>query len=195
MVEPEIENRVGFWPRLGAYMLDMAALWTIAMVLQGPLAKLFPGLVSTVLADAKAHPETAMEMRPFVEWAARLGVASGLLAPLYALFEALRGWSPGKLVLGLRIVSETGERAPLPSLLIRFGIKSSATLVGLAGLFLASKGLSVLAQAMGWATSVGCLLVLSKARTALHDRIAGTAVLRKSDVVVRPPLGAGGMAS
>jgi uncharacterized RDD family membrane protein YckC len=37
---------------------------------------------------------------------------------------------------------------------------------------------------MGWATMVGFLLVLGRERTALHDRIAGTAVLRKSDVAL-----------
>ena len=31
---------------------------------------------------------------------------------------------------------------------------------------------------------LGCFLMLCKARQALHDKIAGTAVLRKSDVGV-----------
>jgi hypothetical protein len=47
-----------------------------------------------------------------------------------------------------------------------------------------ARGLLLLGQATFWATYTGCLLVLAKPRTAIHDRIAGTAVLRKGDVAM-----------
>ena len=188
-----MENRVGFWPRVGAYVLDLAAVWVIGIALQRPLAVVFSGAVAAILAEAAARPD-AEQMRPFLEWMARLGVAITLIAPFYALFEALRGWSPGKLVMRLRIATETGQKAPLASLFIRFAIKGAASMLALVALVANIKGLNVVAQAAGWATSVGCLLVLTKSRMALHDRIAGTAVWRKDDVVVAP-LPAGGVAS
>ncbi len=181
-----MESRVGFWPRAGAYVLDMAAVWAVGLALQGSLAKFFPGAVAVLVQEMSARPDT-IEARPFLEWTARLGVATTLIAPFYGLIEALRGYSPGKLALGLRIVAETGQKAPLSTLLLRFAIKGSAAVVAAIGMLTALKSLNVLAQAMGWATTVGCFLVLTRERTAMHDRIAGTAVLRKADMVVPAP--------
>jgi uncharacterized RDD family membrane protein YckC len=173
----DMESRVGFLPRGLAYVLDVAALWTLAAAVQRPLAALFPGSVTAMVAQVNAHPD-ASHMGPMVEWVARMAVAATLLAPLYGLIEGLLGRSPGKLVLGLRIASPTGEKPPLLTLLIRYCIKGGATITGLLSMLFALSSLNVLAQAMGSATSVGCLLVLSRERTAIHDRVAGTVVLR-----------------
>ena len=185
IADRELEKRVGFWPRVGAYVLDLSAVWAIGLIAHRPVAALFPGAVAAVIQEATVRAE-AEPMRPFLEWAARLGVTITLLAPFYALFEALRGWSPGKLVLGLRIATDTGHKAPPSALLARWGIKGAAGLIALVAMLTSVKSLNVLAQATAWATAVGCLLVLTKSRLALHDRIAGTAVLRKADVVGVP---------
>jgi uncharacterized RDD family membrane protein YckC len=113
-----------------------------------------------------------------VDLVARMAVASTLIAPLYQLIEGLFGRSPGKLALGLRIATPVGDKPPLANLMVRFGMKSAATITAMASLLLAWNGLDALANAMGLATNVGCLLVLSRERTAIHDRVAGTVVLR-----------------
>jgi uncharacterized RDD family membrane protein YckC len=176
----DMASRVGFLPRLWAYLLDATALWALATALQAPLATLFPGSVTAMIAQLSAQPD-ATQILPFVEWTARLAVATTVLAPLYALIEGVFGRSPGKLVLGLRVATPTGEKPPLASLLVRFAIKGAASIAAAGAMLLAMKSLGVLAQAMGAATSVGCILVWSRERTAIHDRIADTVVLRVSE--------------
>ncbi|HEY0710704.1 MAG TPA: RDD family protein [Polyangia bacterium] len=188
----ELEARVGFLPRAAAYALDVVAVSTLALILQKPLSGLFPSAVAAMIQDQTSRAGTET-MGPFLEWTARLGVASSLIAPFYGLIEALRGYSPGKLVMGLRIVTEQGQKPPVSVLLIRYAIKGAAALVTLAAITSNVKSLHVLAQAAGWATTVGCFLVFLPARTAMHDRIAGTAVMRKADV--RVAAGADGVTS
>jgi uncharacterized RDD family membrane protein YckC len=182
-MESEMENRVGFMPRAAAFMLDAAIVWALGLALQRPLSALFSGAVAAMIRDASARPD-AEQLRPVLEWAARWGVSTTLVAPFYALIEATRGWSPGKLVFGLRVVTESGHAAPLSSLLIRASIKSAASVIAVAAMLSGARSLNGLVQATAWATWVGCLLVLTGPRTALHDRIAGTAVLRKTDVAM-----------
>ncbi|HEY0714715.1 MAG TPA: RDD family protein [Polyangia bacterium] len=185
---PPQEMRVGFLPRAAAYALDVVAVSTLALILQKPLAGLFPGAVAEMIQEqtSRAGAET---MTPFLEWTARLGVASALVAPFYGLLEALRGFSPGKLVIRLRIVTEQGQRPPVGTLLMRYGIKAAAAVITFVAIVSGTKSLHVLAQAAGWATMVGFLLVFMPTRTAMHDRIAGTVVMRKSDLTRAPGAG------
>jgi uncharacterized RDD family membrane protein YckC len=182
-MDSQMENRVGFMPRAAAFMLDAAIVWALGLALQRPLSALFSGAVAAMIREASARPD-AQQLGPVLEWAARWGVSTTLVAPFYALIEATRGWSPGKLVFGLRVVTESGHPAPLSSLLIRSSIKSAASVIAVAAMLSGARSLNGLVQATAWATWVGCLLVLTGPRTALHDRIAGTAVLRKADVTV-----------
>jgi uncharacterized RDD family membrane protein YckC len=182
-MDSQMENRVGFMPRAAAFLLDAAIVWALGLALQRPLSALFSGAVAAMIQEASARPD-AEQLRPMLEWGARWAVSTTLVAPFYALIEATRGFSPGKLLLGLRVVTETGHPAPLSSLSIRAFIKSAASLVGLVAMLTGTRSLNGLVQATAWATWVGCLLVLTGPRTALHDRIAGTAVLRKADVAV-----------
>ena len=181
-----MENRVGFMPRAAAFLLDMVAVWALGLLLQRPLAALFSGAVATLIRDASSRPD-AEQVREMLEPAFRWMVSTTVVAPFYGLIEGLRGWSPGKLVLGLRIVDEAGRLAPRSALLTRFGIKGAASVIALVGMISGVRVLGMLAQATFWATYVGCLLVLAKPRTAIHDRVAGTAVLRKADVAVPAP--------
>ena len=178
-----MENRVGFMPRAAAFMLDAAIVWALGLALQRPVAALFSGAVAAMIREISARPD-AEQLRPAMEWVARLGVSTTIVAPFYGLIEAIRGWSPGKLLLGLRVVTETGHKAPLLSLLIRAAIKNAASVIAVAAMLTGARSLNGLVQATAWATWVGCLLVLTGPRTALHDRIAGTAVLRKADVAM-----------
>jgi uncharacterized RDD family membrane protein YckC len=182
-MDSEMENRVGFTPRAAAFMLDAAIVWALGLALQRPLSALFSGAVAAMIRETAARPD-AQQLGPVLEWAARWGVATTLVAPFYNFIEATRAWSPGKLVFGLRVVTEAGQPAPRSALLIRGFIKSAASLVAVAAMLTGARSLNGLVQATAWATWVGCLLVLTRERTALHDRIAGTAVLRKADVAV-----------
>src|SRR5438128_1576209 len=86
--------RVGFWPRVGASIIDWIVEGLLALALMGLVAKLFPAYLADLTArtQAKMDPKLAAQMLPmmgimtaFARWAAAVGV----VALLYGLFEGL----------------------------------------------------------------------------------------------------------
>jgi uncharacterized RDD family membrane protein YckC len=179
-----MENRVGFWLRLGAALLDVLVLVVLALVARNLIASLFPAQLAVYLDWELAKVPPGSPGRSFLEGSTTMGFAATFLGFAYGLFEGLAGWSPGKLILGLRIVDESGQRAPTGKLLIRYAIKQSASALMIASVFLASKPVSTAGKVASIIIALGCLLVFARARQALHDKIAGTAVLRKADIGV-----------
>ena len=175
-----MESRVGFWPRLGAALIDFVIVGTIAWVLRRSVVGLFPGLTENVMdrALAKAPKQAHDFIRSMASW----GIASGFLGPLYGLIEAVTGSSPGKMLLGIRIVSEAGTRAPTSQLFTRYAIKQAAAIIGLVGFLTGIEVFETLKNVTAGIWLIGCFLVFGKARQTLHDKIAATAVLRKSDL-------------
>jgi uncharacterized RDD family membrane protein YckC len=183
-----MENRVGFGLRLGAYVLDFIILSVLALALRGPLVALFPEAFQQMLARQMSSPgmdeAKVAAARSFMEAMTRWSFSLTILAVVYGLIEGLTGWSPGKLILGIRVVDQSGQPASVGNLLVRYLFKNSASLVVLVGVLAASGVIQGVGQAAALIVVIGCFLVLGKARQALHDRIAGTVVLRKSDVGV-----------
>ena len=178
-----MDSRVGFWPRAAAYTIDFVILSVLAWLARGLATSLFPGAIAQFLAERAATPGGAAA-RGFLEGAAGWSVALSLVSPFYLLIEGLTGWSPGKLLLGLRVVADSGQSAPLKRLMLRYAVKGSAALISLVGVLTGLRALGTVGQAIGWVIVAGSLLVLTTSRQALHDKAAGTAVLRKSDVGV-----------
>jgi uncharacterized RDD family membrane protein YckC len=179
-----MENRVGFWLRVGASVIDIVIVMVLALVARGLIASLFPDQLAVALGWQLEKVPPGAPGRGFAEGMATMGFAAGFLGLAYGLFEGLAGWSPGKLLLSLRIVDEGGQRAPLGKLLARYAIKQSASILALVALFLASKPLSTTGTIASVIIFLGFFLVLTRSKQALHDKIAGTAILRKADVGV-----------
>jgi uncharacterized RDD family membrane protein YckC len=185
VIVPGMENRVGFGLRLGAWALDFVALIVLATVLTGVVAGLFPDVLARFIESQQAsQAEAPAAAKAIAEKMLRWSFAATFVGLLYSLTEAFAGWSVGKLILRIRIVDESGQRGPTGKLMLRWAIKQSGNLLLLGGLFVASKLLYTAWQIVALGIFLGCFLVLSKSRQALHDKIAGTAVLRKSDVGV-----------
>ena len=181
-----MENRVGFGLRLGAWALDVVAFLILSLLAKGLVAGLFPGAIDQYTATqlAEAPPNTPEAARTFMASMAAWTFSATFVSLLYYLAEAFTGMTLGKLILRIRVVDESGQRAPIGKLVLRYAIKQAGNILLLAGLLTASKTLNVGGQIVGLGLFLGCFLVLGKARQALHDKIAGTAVLRKSDVGV-----------
>jgi uncharacterized RDD family membrane protein YckC len=173
--------RVGFGTRLAAYLIDIIIVGALAIALRGVVATAFPGLLAAAVAKSMADPRAA-QAAGFIQAAASWGLTLGLFAPLYGLIEGLVGWSPGKLLLGLRVASAAGTTARLDRLLLRYAGKNAAALIGLLGILTASHALELGSRIVAGIVIIGCFLVLGKSRQGLHDRLAGTAVLRRSDL-------------
>jgi uncharacterized RDD family membrane protein YckC len=176
-----MENRVGFWPRVAASLIDFVVVSALAFLAKGLLESALPGVYARKIAEATADPRAA-QAAGFLTAIAGWGVTAALLGPFYGLIEGLIGRSPGKMLTGLLIVDEPGQPAALPTLLIRYLVKSSSSLIALVAVFAGAKALDLVSQIVAWGILLGFFLVLTKSRQALHDKIAGTAVLRKRDV-------------
>jgi uncharacterized RDD family membrane protein YckC len=181
-----MENRVGFGLRLGAYVLDFVILAVVSILVRAQVAALFPDAYQQALAKALSGPgmdaAKIASARPFIEASTQWTLTISMLGVLYGLIEGFTGASPGKLILGLRAVDQSGQRASVGNLLVRYLVKYSASLLALVGMVAVSSVIQNVSQIVALIVIVGCFLVFGKARLALHDRIAGTAVLRKSDV-------------
>ncbi len=146
-------TEAGFGVRLVAGVIDLAIVSTIQALLLTPVARHW---------WSRELPATPADVPyfPILVSLAMVPVALVLGAAYYAFFWGLKGATPGKRVLGLTVAAEDGttpigmSRATLRV----FGYLASGLLLGIGFLMIAFGG------------------------TALHDRIAGTRVVRRGTV-------------
>ena len=121
---------MGFWRRFGAAIIDGIITWFISLVLTG-----------------------------FTYGPAPVG-ASGIVLPLlyYWLFTGLKGQTPGKMVLGIKVVNSRGERPGL-------GVAAMREVLG--------KLISAIALCLGF-----LWIAWDKEKQGWHDKIAGTHVVK-----------------
>ena len=183
-------ERVGFWPRLGAALIDTVVIWVVGALIGGLVAAHVPAYIDEVLSrsQAKMTAQQAAQaaallgfMRTFARWA----VGATAVTVVYGLLEGFFGRALGKLLLGLRIGGPDGRRASTGRLLGRMLVKQSASFLGVPAMLMASYTMNRIAQIAGWVIVLGFLLVLLKRKQALHDLVAGTAVYHNSDLVLR----------
>ena len=123
----------GFWMRLLAAILDSFIIGIPAIIIQ--LAIIFI---------------TGMQSLQYV--------ISLALVVLVVYLEGMKGGTPGKLILGMRIVNQNGDYIGIPSAILRYiGKFVSALIIGIGFLMIA------------WDSK----------KQGLHDKIAKTYVVRK----------------
>src|SRR4051794_14195826 len=156
--------RVGFWPRVGAALLDTLILLLVFGVGAAPMIYL----------------ETQNRMTPELEYA--FGIATSLGALAYASFEVFKAATPGKMILGQRIVTVEGKPASGSTLFWRFAVKHLPELIGLAAAVTTLGALDKITRFMELGMGLAALAVLGASRQAVWDQIAGTIVLRTKDL-------------
>lgn len=159
--EPEVPALVNaeFPIRVAAFLVDLFILAALFSVVTMPWADTYRELQEAALREsakaAKDNPDLTVVLRFYA-------VFLGTLLPLrfaYVVgFHGALGATPGKLLLGLRVVQLDGEPLGFPRAIARF----FAELVSVS------------------AVGVGYLLAsLHPERRALHDLVAGTRVIRR----------------
>lgn len=152
-----MEARVApLWRRLCAWCVDLVLISSVSLLFFVAAAAIVrrdllgPGL------DVLAEPSRATGML----WLLGLSLF-GLLTLLYlALFTALGGETPGKRLLGLRVIDRWGQAPSAGRSLVRAGLALGSAAFALTGFF---------------------LVLFDRRRQALHDKLAGTfVVLRRS---------------
>lgn len=179
-------DRVGFLPRLGAFLIDLA---------------IFAAAVHLFMfIDVYVNLTT-----PFNNFGLVSLIGGAFLLVGYGLFEVMMAATPGKRIAGLVIASEDGMPAPRMALLKRWAVKQVAVffacpmallwsivspynnwirvpdfvMPGILGLAIIDTILTgiLLLMVMG-----GCFLALGPSRQSLHDKLARSAVYRAADL-------------
>lgn len=143
-------RKAGFWLRTPAFLVDavLVALLATGGAMLVELAVQIGGMISSA-------PEAGLE------WLNTR--ATSLLVILIALcyftlFIGLHGQTPGKMLLGLKIIRTTGDEVGYGRALVRW--------IG--------QCLSLLTLGLGF-----LMVAFSREKQALHDKIAGTYVVRR----------------
>jgi pSer/pThr/pTyr-binding forkhead associated (FHA) protein/uncharacterized RDD family membrane protein YckC len=141
----------GFWIRFAAYLIDYAILMIPMVIVLG----IYIPMVIRSAQEQAATPSIWLVLLPTI--GGLLTLVLSIVYPLY--FWVSRGATPGKSLLGLKIITTDGH-SPI-------GMKSAVLrLVGY--------------MINGFTFGIGFLLIaLSEDKRGLHDRIAETAVVRR----------------
>jgi uncharacterized RDD family membrane protein YckC len=179
-------DRVGFLPRLGAFLIDLGIFAV--------------GVHLFMFVDIYVNIATPLNNFGIVSL---LGGAFFLIS--YGLFEVIMAATPGKRIAGLAIGQDDGMPATRRSLFKRWAVKQIAVffacpmaalwtiLTPYNNLFRVPEfvipGIIILAVIDTILTGVllliivgGCFLVLGPLRQSLHDKLSGTAVFRAADL-------------
>jgi len=167
-----LAERIGFGKRLGAYFLDGIFTLIAACVVGYALEDLLSGFVPI-------DPNIPSEMGDLF---AAITAAGGICAVLYGLIEGFTGASPGKMILAIKIGRDNNTIAETSTLLTRYAIKTSASIIALWGMILGVEFLQTISTVISIIITIGCFFVLSEAKQALHDKIAHTAVYPEENI-------------
>jgi uncharacterized RDD family membrane protein YckC len=162
-----IYKRTNFGKRLGAFLIDGVVLLVLGYVFGLILGKPTP-----------IAPEELMGL-PFGEMMLKslsVDMTPYYLGLAYALIEIFVLKSPGKMILGLIIGNQAGEKPPTSALVVRYLLKQASTLLFLIAIFSQVASFIWVGFLLAFVYLVGCLVATSQNRLALHDIIAKTAV-------------------
>jgi len=152
----------GFWRRCLAFLIDQIILYSIYFVffLIGGLAYTFGHLAHGDLFSPGALPDMASWFM-ILYW----GVVVIVTALYFTCFVAITGQTPGKMVLGLKVV-------PLEDGIMTFGmafLRWTGYIVSTLFFYLGFIWIAFDSRKQGW-----------------HDKIAGTVVVRKGSGAIHP---------
>ncbi|MDT8413614.1 MAG: RDD family protein [Vicingaceae bacterium] len=174
-------DRVGFGPRLGAYLIDMVFNGIVGSIIGGALGATLTG----IFFGSQAATGTAEGDAMVGGIGAMLGGMIGTIAGIYLMslilfiMEGITGQTPGKMLLKLKNKNEDGAAAGASALWTRALLKYigaiMALLAGVTGVAI----IGTIGSLAGFIIFIGCFFVLGQKRQAIHDLIAKTAVFKK----------------
>lgn len=174
-------GRVGFGPRLGAYLIDMVFNGIVGSIIGGALGATLTG----IFFGSQAATGTAEGDAMVGGIGAMLGGMIGTIAGIYLMslilfiMEGITGQTPGKMLLKLKNKNEDGAAAGAGALWTRALLKYigaiMALLAGVTGVAI----IGTIGSLAGFIIFIGCFFVLGQKRQAIHDLIAKTAVYKK----------------
>lgn len=175
--------RIGFGRRFGAWIIDLISVSALTalliMVLEYTGYFASEGVSITDLATSANFLEN---MEKYTAFSITLMPFTVILSLLYYSTEIFLGASLGKLLLGIKIASETRYEADIQQLVIRYSTKHISTVMNLLALITSLMFLQSIGGILGIVVFFGCFAVLAEQKKALHDYIAKTAVYYKDEI-------------
>lgn len=182
-----MEQRVGFGPRLGAWLLDLVIVVVLAFLGGGTIGGMLGMTAGAALGGAMANQADSVAagmaaLGGLLGGLFAFAIAAAVIGCVYFLIEGLTGYTLGKLLLGIRVASDDGTAASVGKLLTRFAIKNSSYLLTLAAALTGIYALRTLGNVAGLIIFVGCFFTLGMKKQAIHDMLAHTAVYPKAAI-------------
>lgn len=182
-----VDRRVGFGRRLGAKLLDSLIVLIIAIVLYYGLGQELQSTLDQMVRKAVIESGTDVsvldgESLDLAMSMAKLFIIVGISGIVVSLTELFFGASPGKMLLSMQIAYEDGRKGNVSLWAKRWTIVNSASLLSLLGSVTGIALVASLSNFLSFVILVGCFLVLSERRQALHDRVVKSAVYMDKDV-------------
>lgn len=145
----------GFWLRFLSYWIDFLLLFPLGLIIQGMLGN-NPFAVFSVQTLSEAQK---LQSSPNQLASVFASIAVGI-AYFFIFWVHYDGATPGKKLLGIKIIRENGEKITYPVAIIRY-----------IGFLLSSATIFFFGLGFLW-------VIWDKKKQALHDKIAGTLVVR-----------------
>lgn len=182
-----MEQRVGFGPRLGAWLLDCVIVIVLAVVGGSTIGGMLGVTGGAMLGGAMANQADSLAAGMAAVGGLLGGLVGFLIAAaaiglLYFLIEGLTGYTLGKLMLGIRVASEDGTAAPIGKLLFRYALKNCNFILSIIGALAGMSALIQIGRLGGLIIFVGCFFTLGMKKQAFHDMLAKTAVYPKAAI-------------
>ncbi len=182
----ELDFRVGFGKRFAAWLIDVviysAALLIVLSItgIFGVYLEQFSSIIGAGMEGGIADPNTIAEMEAI---GYEITMYSTVLGILYYSLEVIYGASLGKMMLGLRIANSNRTWASINTLIVRASLKNISMVVNVLFLVTSMTLVSTFGSIFGVIAFIGCFVVLSEKKQALHDLIAKTAVYYKAEIM------------
>ncbi len=168
------EKRVGFGPRLGAYVIDGVLVVVLCLI----LGSVIGGLVGA----GSGSDAGSAAVGGIMGMLAGVMLAVPVLGTIYFLIEGLFGFTLGKLILGLRVANADGSKGSIGLYLTRYAVKNISYILGLLSALLSISFIGTLGNIGALVIFIGCFFVLGASKQAFHDKIAKSAIFKKADI-------------
>jgi len=167
--------RQGFGIRLLAYILDgilVGVLMIAAFYVNGTFEKIMT-YGANILSDAAIMTDLIKSITPL----------SAIIGLMYFSLEVIFAASPGKMILGLRIGTQDRNEATTTTLLIRFLLKESSTVLSAIALIPGLFFVPYIGSFCNIFIIVGFFWTLTQKKQSFHDMLSKTAVYKKADII------------
>ncbi len=181
-----MEKRIGFGPRLAAYVIDIVFVWILAGLI-GRLATTFMAVQAQAQVDELMASNAMLaqiytpEMLSMVVAATRISLICIFAELIYFSTEIFLGASVGKMLLGLKIANADGGNASVGALIGRYLLKHVKRACTVLSFFALAAVFNFIGSLFGFVIFIGCFFAAGDRHQALHDMVCKTIVVRKNE--------------